>query len=246
MKIRIGNDIRLNLQLAFNDVNADAVNILGGKVYFINTTLKEKFEKEYKNKNRFIGRFPIEPYLNEFQPNEYCINSCGNPTYRAFVANEYKGFGPKPNWNKSFPIGDVNLTTYQAEFSRTVHADTIDVIFPAEAQLYPGQYELVFVAEIYAPGFSRSSRTITTNYKNVFELVSDSANETTPTGEDTEVVNQDVKLVISRVYADNGVTAPDVYTVRGTYNNGNIALNRNDGETVNVDLSSATNWYEGE
>lgn len=85
MKIRIGNDIRLKLHLSFSGDEDKTVNIKSLKVFFINTTLKEKFEKEYIKKNRFVGRFPIEPFLDEFEPTAFAINSGGFPNYYAIV-----------------------------------------------------------------------------------------------------------------------------------------------------------------
>lgn len=38
----------------------------------------------------------------------------------------------------------------------------------------------------------------------------------------------------------------DLYIVSGEYLDGNISLSRNDGETVNVDISKVTDWFEGE
>jgi hypothetical protein len=65
MKVRIGNDIRLQVQLTCGELR-DTVNILSVKAVFVNKTLKEALRKEYKKKNRFMHRFPIEPFTNEF------------------------------------------------------------------------------------------------------------------------------------------------------------------------------------
>ena len=40
MKIRIGNDIKLEMQLIFGDTSS--ANILSAQAFFVNTTLKEK------------------------------------------------------------------------------------------------------------------------------------------------------------------------------------------------------------
>lgn len=102
MKIRIGNDIRLQISLRFRDLDK-IVNIQSIKAFFINTTLKDELDKQYKRKNRFVGRFPIEPFLDEFEPNAFAINSAGYPKYHAIVHNRYNGFGLRPNWDKCFP-----------------------------------------------------------------------------------------------------------------------------------------------
>ena len=109
MKIRLGNDIRLKVQLTYGE--EDYANIQSAQAFFINTTLKNKLKEEYKKKNRFIGRFPIEPFVNEFEPSAYNINSAGYPRYRAFVSNRYNGFGVKPCWKEDAPVKDSDITT---------------------------------------------------------------------------------------------------------------------------------------
>jgi len=44
MKVLIGNDIRVKVQLSFNGVPA---NILSAKAMFVNKTMKDKLVKEY-------------------------------------------------------------------------------------------------------------------------------------------------------------------------------------------------------
>jgi hypothetical protein len=147
MKIRKGNDIRLRIRLPYtSSESVSPVNIQTARAYFVNTTLKNLAEADLNRIIRFIGRFPIEPFVDEFQPNRYNINSVGNPVYNALVANRYNGFGYKPNWRESFPVKEINLTTYQAKVERTEDPDMIVVTFPAEAQLYTGVYELIIVS----------------------------------------------------------------------------------------------------
>ena len=133
MKIRLGNDIRLKIQLPIGSFDGDKSVILSARAFFVNSTLKEDILKKYIKKNRFIGRFPIEPFVDEFEPTKYCINSMGFPKYRAFVHNEYNGFGLKPNWKKSMPIRDVNITVYESTVERTSNPNTVIVTFPASA-----------------------------------------------------------------------------------------------------------------
>jgi hypothetical protein len=131
-KIRKGNDIRLKIQLKLTGTE-DFANIQSLRAIFINTTLKKKIESEFIKKNRFIGRFPIEPFVDEYEPNAYNINSTGYGKYRAFVFNEYNGFGLKPNWKKSMPIRDVDMVEYFAPVTSTQDAKIKIVDFPAEA-----------------------------------------------------------------------------------------------------------------
>lgn len=188
MKVRLGNDIQLKLNLRFQDTNA---NVWSAQAFFINTTLRDKIEAEYKKKHRFIGRFPIEPFVDEFQPTAYNINSCGQyPKYKAFVINDYLGFGYKPNWEKCMPIKDVDITTYRSNVEITQNSQQIVVTFPAEAQLHEGVYELVVTAKIYDNGYKNNERVVTANYKNVFELVTDSQDDATDNPVQIELNNQ--------------------------------------------------------
>ncbi len=234
MKIRIGNDIRLKIQLSFGE-NAGEANILVARAFFVNTTLKSKIEKEYVKKNRFIGRFPIEPFVNEFEPTPHNINSSGYPRYHTHVFNEYRGFGIKPDWEKVFPIQEKKITEYESAVTKTGSSSIVIVDFPAEAQLYEGEYELVVVAQIYQPGYKNNARTVTANYKGMFELVSDSQEADVENPVQIEINNSDAAEEVN-----------DVYVVGGSYNNDAITLRRNDSGVINVDVRPITDWYEGD
>lgn len=233
MKIRIGNDVQLNIQLTLGGTE-DRANIQSLRAVFVNTTLKEKLEAEYKKRNRFIGRFPIEPFVNEFEPTEYCINSTGYPRYNVAVYNQYKGFGVKPDWKNCFPVKDTPVTEYYAEAKHTASANVISILFPAEAQLYEGSYELIVIAKIYQPGYKNNIRTVSTNYKNVFELVKDSQAEGVDNPVQIELVNTDLEENLH-----------DVYVVSGSYSNNSIKLKRNDQGVVNIDVQPIMiGWYD--
>ena len=231
MKVLIGNDIRVKVQLSFNGVPA---NILSAKAMFVNKTMKDKLVKEYQKKNRFIGRFPIEPFVDEYTPNAYCINSNGNPRYHVRVYNQYNGFGVKPNWDKCLPIGEMPVLEYQAEVMHTQDPQIVKVLFPAEVQKYLGMYDLVIVANVYEPGFKGNIRTITVDLKNAFELVSSSSEAD---------INDPVQIEIN----NTSDTEPqqDIYIVSGSYSDNNIRLRRNDNGVVSFDIQPV-NWYEGD
>ena len=232
MKIRIGNDVSLRIQIKLGD-STDYANIQSAQAFFVNTTLKDKLEAEYKNKNRFIGRFPIEPFVNEFQPTPYNINSLGYPKYHTYVFNEYKGFGVQPEWENCFPIKEVNITEYRAEIQHTNTPSVIQVLFPAEAQLYTGKYKLVIVARVYDPGYKNQVRTITTDYNNLFELVDNI---------DDADVNEASLIEITNTSETDELQ--DVYVVSGQYNDDFINIRRNDGGVIHVDISPVSSWYE--
>lgn len=253
MKVRIGNDIRLKIELALNKITSwkfggefpvifdnpstagekvDIANVHTARAFFVNTTLKEKLKAEFKKKNRFIGRFPIEPFVNEFEPTAYNINSTGFPKYNVVVPNQYRGFGLNPNWKECLPLKERNITVYESEITHTRNAGTIVVDFPAEAQLFPGEYELLVVAQVYSPGYKGNVRTVTSNYKNIFELVEDV--------DDADVENK-VQIEINN--EDDTDDVADIYVKSGSYTDDAVNLKRTDGSVVSVDISPVSGWY---
>jgi len=243
MKIRIGNDIRLKIQLPLKNESGEQqpTQILSARAFFINSTLEKELKDKYIKKNRFIGRFPIEPFVNEFEPTKHNINCSGYPKYHAYVHNEYKGFGVYPNWKECFPFKDVNLTRYESDIEYTGDRDKIIVSFPAAAQRFPGKYSLVVVGEIYDAGYKGNKRTVTVNATDLFEIVSTTEEQD---NEGQTIMDNSALIEINNV--DSDLVSSDIYVVSGRYSNNNINLGRSDNAIVAVDISSATGWYEEE
>lgn len=180
MKIRIGNDICLNVTLLYN-VNNEYANIHSVEAFLINASKEAEFEADIKDKTKFISRFPVEPYIDAYSSTAYDIKSSGYPTWRAYPRNHvyatYSGFGLHPDWRGKYRhMPKYNLTQYRAEVKYTQDRSTIKVFFPAEQQLYTGTYNLIVVAKIYDPGYSKNNlRTVTMDYENVFILVNKSS-----------------------------------------------------------------------
>lgn len=237
MKIRIGNDICARVSISLQGY--DVVNIQSIKACVVNKTKKAEIEKDWKNKTRFIGRFPIEPFTDEYLPTAYDINSAGRPQYFATVCNRYNGFGVYPDWTHLFPKAQLNVTEYMAQVRRTDNPNVIDVLFPANAQLYTGEYKIVLVLGIYSPGYNMNNiRTISVDYDNAFELVSS-----------TEEADAEGSAIINI----DGINNPsfwenpdDIYTQSGVYQSGQLNLRLTNGDNVNVDMSSIDKWYEGD
>lgn len=246
-KIRKGNDVRLKIQLKFTKTN-DAANIQSLRAVFVNTTLRDAIHNEYINKNRFVGRFPIEPFVNGFTPTAYNINSTGYSQYRALVYNQYNGFGINPDWKKSCPVRDVNITEYQAEVSYTEEPGVVTVTFPAEAQLYNGVYNLVIIANVFEEGYNNNTRTVATNYNKIFQLVEDSADAT------DKIVQFEIYDSNYEINPDSEENQPgeglldDIYIVSGVYGGKidgkeTIKLYRNDDSVINIDIDPISGWY---
>lgn len=187
-KIRIGNDIRLKVNLISKKF-VETVQIQSIKAYIINTTAEAEAIRDMKNKTKFMSRFPIEPKIDAYTASAYDTNACGFPTYHAFPQNHvigsYAGFGVEPNWFGIYrPIPQHNLTEFLAPVKYTSKNNRIEVFYPAEAQRYCGDHKLILVAKIYEPGYSPNNlRTITMDYENIFTLVDKSSE-----GTDSDVV----------------------------------------------------------
>lgn len=212
------------------------VNIKSIEAFFVNTTVQEQLQPVNSGKMRFINRFPIEPVIGQYMSTAYNVNGCGYPSYHAFP-QAYTGFGVNPKWNDIYKqIPCPNVTKYRAVVNAT-SSDTIEVIFPAEDQLFTGVYKLIIVAKLYEPGYNNNLRVVTIDRGNAFELVDSSSEETNPsTGMYVDIDNTS--------YIDTD--AEDRYTIRGKLNkdDGVLTMSYNNGGQFNVDLSEEMSWAE--
>lgn len=166
--------------------------------------------------------------------------------------NHYNGFGVYPDWSKQRLLKKMNITEYTSEVQRTSDASSIIVTFPANVQMYTGQYDLLVIARIYDSGYKNNVRTATIDYKNIFELVS--------TTEESDVEDSVNIVIDNNINPDNNNTDPgdntnpggndtpssnqDYYVVSGSYGNNEILLVRNDNEIIHVDIDPVSGWYE--
>lgn len=189
-RIRIGNDIRLNLTLR-GPRTYDQANIKQLKCYLINTSM--------------LDYFPVDCFCNKHVHGcGYMTNMCGHPKYHAlphcchhdcchndFYCNhdfrcmlDPHGCNPAagpgilpPKYRKAYDA--VNCCacedfTYLA-YSRVLpKANSIQCYFPAKDQMFCGIYKLVVQAMIYEPGWGRTDlHTYTMDYGDVLQLVDD-------------------------------------------------------------------------
>ena len=196
-RIRIGNDVRLNLTLR-GPRTYDQANIKQLKCYLINTSM--------------LDYFPVDCFCSKHVHGCGCVNDrCGHPKYHALPHCRYydcchndfyhygcfrhcshdfhcmldpHGCNPAagpgilpPKYNK--PYDAVNCCacedfTYLA-YSRVLpKANSIQCYFPAKDQMFCGVYKLVVQAMIYEPGWGRTDlHTYTMDYGNVLQLVDD-------------------------------------------------------------------------
>ena len=241
-------------------VNNSAIEDLKEQKRKYREEMLDHYDKLRKN-SRFIARFPIEPAMECFAPTPYDICGCGYPTWRAYPKPywmvPYHGFGVRPEWGGIYkticppppaPERPVFPNTdefqYVADVAATDHQHIVEVIFPAKHQLHTGKYGLIITAELYAPGFNvHNLKTVTVDVPYVFELV-----PTSEEGVDGDIVMEvgNIKDVLPEgqtisikndIYVDNG---------RLSLDNDKIQLVRTDGNTVPIDVSSISRFYDAD
>lgn len=173
MKIRIGNDIKLDVYLSKENIE-DQINIKRIQCYLINTTQ--------------------DPYPM-CQSTEYDVNTCGVPKYHVMPCEKridnyfwkcdnywlkapYDGFGVNPEWDAVYVKnhGMCFTNKYLAKSNSTADPNRIEVLFPAKDQRTIGSYDLLIIADIFEPGYNdNNTKTITVDYANVFQLVEHSS-----------------------------------------------------------------------
>lgn len=217
------------------------ININSIKAYIINTTVEKQAIDDLKKKTKFIDRFPIEPMFDSYIASKYNIHSAGYPHYREFphrhIIGPHTGFGYNPQWNMIYkPYFKKNLTEYMAPVRATYFNDQVEVFFPAHAQLFTGEYKLIIVAKLYEPGYSPNNlRTITTDYQNVFSLVS-SSEEASDEKAIIYITPQDANWIPDDIYAHSGQFSPDT---------GRVTVSLTNNSKFDIDMSDEVLWYEG-
>ena len=207
------------------------------KAIIVNKTEKEKYEKELAKKTRFISRFPIEPMLDSYASTAHNINGCGMYEYNSYPhkhwAIPYCGYGVNPDFDYLYPRKPkCKYFEYIAKVNGTSKPGTIQVVFPAEAQLFLGDYDIIVIAKVYNPGYEENSKTITMDYVDAFTLVDHT--------EDEDYVNHLDDIDISTYTDYQG----DIYVSSGELVGNNINLNLTGGGVVPISVDPITAWYE--
>lgn len=218
------------------------------KAKFINTTRREEEATAYKQRSRFISRFPMEPGIEAFHTTPYDVCNSGWYSWAAHPRTHspyyYAGYGMNPNFDGLYnPLPMTNDTEYIADVAATTKQHIVEVIFPAEHQYHVGKYTLVLVVKVFAPGYNNQNlKTFTVDIPDVIELV-----KTTEEGSDTGVI---VNVSAIQEHLPEG----DIYTpylsdifVNGISTEGDtITIHRTDSQDLSIDMSDKTGWYEGD
>lgn len=250
-KIRIGNDIRLAVDLRKQVLEGDdTLAVRQVTAYLVNTTKVAEYEAKLKERPKFVGRFPREPFSHAYETTPWCLCGCGMPTYNAFPANScslYSGFGVQPYDNINKELADIaKCIQYKAACQSTGAQNIISVYFPAKHQIATGVYKLIVVANVYAPGYNvENIKTLQVDMPDVFELV-----DTTEEGIDTGITmftNVDSPAEGTASAEDLGdIIFDDVYVNGGVLSGNNIVLNRTDNIPVSIDVDDIVGWHEGD
>lgn len=256
-KIRIGNDIRLAVDLNTQlDLPAGSNNVRQVSAYLINTTRLAEYKKKAKARSGFIGRFPREPFSHDYNTTPWCLCGCGKPTWNAYPTNAgcvYSGFGVEPYRGLKELKQLSRSIQYKAACYNTQYPNMILVDFPANQQLHTGVYTLILVVKLYVPGYTDNVQTVTTDIRNVFELVKSVADIDEGSAIDTGVTivtnpsNQDVPTPDDPNTPDiPDIVYDDIYVNEASISNDTLSLGRTDDQTLNVDLGGVVGWYEGD
>lgn len=260
-KIRIGNDIRLAVDLNTQlDLPAGSNNVRQVSAYLINTTRLAEYKKKAKARSGFTGRFPREPFSHDYTTTPWCLCGCGKPTWNAYPTNAgcvYSGFGVEPYKGLKELKQLSQSIQYKAACYNTQYPNMVLVDFPAEQQFYTGVYTLILVVKLYTPGYKDNLKTVSVDIPNMFQIVKstsdtieESPEETIETGvtivvgpntneEDPAPNDPDIPNIPDIIYED-------IYVNEASISDGILSLGRTDDQTLNVDLGGVVGWYEGD
>lgn len=272
-KIRIGNDIRLAVDLQkllveevenntesqeteeTSEAPVSSINVRQVSAYLINTTKLAEYKQKAKDRSGFIGRFPREPFSHDYNTTPWCLCGCGKPTWNAYPTNAgcvYSGFGTQPYKGLKELKQLAKSIQYRANCYTTKEPNIILVDFPADQQLHAGVYTLILVVKLYTPGYTNNIKTVSADMPNVFELVKKTEDTIEESGEtiDTGVtINPDAEDVTPDTPDTPDipdVVYNDIYVNEGSISNGILSLGRTDDNTVDVDLGGIVGWYEAD
>lgn len=243
MKIRIGTDLNLLVNV-FDSKNPKQLNIHSLEAFLINTSVREKIDKEINKKTRFISRFPIEPMHDAYLATEYNIHCSGYPNYRIYphevVHPSYAGFGVNPVWSLIYPKKPCyRFTEYKAKTYATTSTSKVLITFPAEDQLFCGNYSIIVVVKYYMKGYGNNLKTVTMDINDAFTLVDNSEEEDLTSTERVQLVS------VNDPTGD--ADENDIFVNAGELAGSSIHLDYSVGGTgVDIDMSRVIDWYDGD
>ena len=265
-KIRIGNDIRLNITLR-GPRTYNRANIKQLKCYFVNTSMIDCFQidcqncchqcNKYSQGCGYISRCGHPKY--HVLP-QYCYHDCRNNDFCCShyfgCMPDHHGYNPAvghcilpPKCNKPYDaVSCCNCDdfTYLA-YSRVLpKANAIQCYFPANDQAFCGIYKLIIQVIVYEPGWGRTDlRTYTMDYGDVIELVDDNtgvSGDITLDVDTNDIENRDIIAIRAKdltIHENTKFNIGDKDIKGRKYS---IEVDLENGSTVEYD---PTNWPYG-
>lgn len=266
-RIRIGNDIRLNLTLR-GPRTYDRANIKQLKCYFINTSMLDYFPvgcqhccnqcDKHVNRCGYTTNMCGHPKYHVLP--HYCHHDCcHNDFYCSHYFNcmlDHHGCNPEarpcvlpPKYRN--PYDAVNCCacgdfTYLA-YSRVLpKANAIQCYFPAKDQVFCGIYKLIIQAIVYEPGWGCTNlHTYTMDYGEVIELVDDNtgiSGDITVDVDTNDIENRDIIAIRAKdltIHENTKFNIGDKDIKGRKYS---IEIDLENGSTVEYD---PTDWHYG-
>lgn len=194
IKTQLGTDVKYTF--TFNNPDGTKMTIVGVYGIFVNKTLRDELKKRSAKDN--LHRYPCEPYCG-YDATEYVLNQSGRYGYYAYPIQMIK--------HKPFN----RMIKYPATIQYTKQSNVVDVAFLADAQIEPGEYDLVLFIRCADDGKFRENniRKFSVTYSSILELTCGSDYE-----EDDEPEPQPDDD--SYVYSDNVDPDAIVYSQRGS------------------------------
>ena len=265
-KIRIGNDIRLNLTLR-GPRTYNRANIKQLKCYFVNTSMIDSFQVDCQNCCNQCNKYAQGcGYISRCCHPKYhvlphcCYHDCRNNDFRCSnyfgCITDHHVYNPAvgncilpPKYNKPYDaVSCCNCDdfTYLA-YSRVLpKANAIQCYFPVNDQAFCGIHKLIIRVIVYEPGWGRTDlRTYTMDYGDVIELVDDNtgiSGDITVDVDTNDIENRDIIAIRAKdltIHENTKFNIGDKDIKGRKYS---IEVDLENGSTVEYD---PTNWHYG-
>ena len=152
--VKLGTDVKF--QFTFADCKGNKMPVFSVYGVFVNKTLKNKLDKYAAKDN--LHRYPHEPYF-DYNANAYVLNQSGHAHYHAMPI-------------QSFPKPMTPVLEYPATIRYSEATGVVDVLFLADTQREPGDYDLNLYVRTVDEGKFRENniRKFSLGYESILTL----------------------------------------------------------------------------
>lgn len=158
--VQRGTDVKFTVSFLNPDGNGVTDLVVENVIAkFINRTKLDEYNSHCKKE--CDRRYPIEPTSFDYDSEAYCLNQSGKSCYNVMPIQSCK----KCN---------IPLCSFES-FGRVRYdssSNKFHVLFPAESQIFDGEYDLVLTASIYYPAYKdNDTKKLSITYDKIVELV---------------------------------------------------------------------------